>query len=223
MSSRILILTPDRNSPSRQADYTGAFRPEAEAFAAKWGGEIVRIDQSKTSVQRFEDVLRAVRRAQPEIVAIFGHGLWDRFPQFGITKATAADFARELTQFGEHGPLVTAPTVLGYACLAAGKGVTGDGSVLDTIRDACVKFGALGVKAWGHETAGHTDKNPHSRCFKGPEAKPENIGGKHVVAPGSKLWRAWVRYCQGPGRLEFWALPPEELERRLEGSILETR
>ena len=55
----ILVLTPDRDTPGR-SDWRGAFQPEADAFLARHGGTLVRIDQGQNQAGRFRQTLAAI-------------------------------------------------------------------------------------------------------------------------------------------------------------------
>lgn len=212
----ILILTPDRNTPTRKQphrkDYTGAFAPEARLFQQTHGGEVVKIDQSKPATGRARAVLSAIHEWKPEFVAFFCHGLRRSITQMGFTITNVHELAGELVA------ACSGPRVVLYACSAA-NGITneapgGDGGFADQLRDACFKHGASTCTVWAHDRAGHTTQNPYVRCFDGAEHKA-NVGGQWVVDPKSALWKAWDQYLEGPGRFQF----PFVGRKQLDGQI----
>ena len=200
-----LVVTPDRDSYGKH-DYTGAFRPEAEAFIAMHGGITVRIDQGQASAGRFRQLLHAIEEHQPEVLAYFGHGLRRSLPQLGASLGNVASLAGALA-LGS-----TAPLVVLYACSAAdGVAPGGEGGFCDGLRDALGNAEAVHCRVIGHSTAGHCCRNPYVREFK----DGAGLGGSWLVAPGSKLWARWVGGLAGPLRFQYPFLTPAELEAKL--------
>lgn len=202
----ILVLTADRDMPGRH-DYRGAFQPEADAFVAKHGGTIVRIDQSQPAAGRFRQCLHAIEEHQPDVLVYCGHGLRRSLPQLGASLGNLASFAAALALGG------TAPLVVLYACSAAdGVAPGGEGGFCDGLRDALCNAEATGCRVLGHATAGHATRNPYVRAFTQASA----LGGEWLVAPGSPRWSRWRNALQGPLRLEFPFLTAAELAARLD-------
>lgn len=202
----VLVLSPDRDTPGRH-DYRGAFQPEADAFIARHGGTLVRIDQGQAQAGRFRQTLQAIEEHQPDTLVYFGHGLRRSLPQLGAGLGNVASIAAALA-LGSTGPLVVL-----YACSAAdGVAPGGEGGYCDALRDALCNAEATGCRVIGHSSAGHTSRNPYVREFTSATA----LGGTWLVAPGSTRWRAWSKGLQGPLRLEFPFLSAAELAARLD-------
>lgn len=202
----ILVLTADRDTPGRH-DWRGAFQPEADAFIAKHGGKLVRIDQGQAQAGRFRQTLQAIEEHQPDTLVYFGHGLRRSLPQLGAGLGNIASIAGALA-LGSTGPLVVL-----YACSAAdGVAPGGEGGYCDALRDALCNAEATGCRVVGHSTAGHCCRNPYVREF----TSTTTLGGAWLVAPGSPRWARWVKAMQGPMRFEFPHLSRAEIEARLD-------
>lgn len=217
-----IVFTPDRNTPGRK-DYTGAFQPEARAFARQHGLEctrIVPIDVSKPGYDRRRHVLAQLgERAGDEIdvVAFFCHGLRSGLHQLGFGLQQVTELAHAIARAA---PMPRATVAL-YACsTGGGPGPGGDGGFADKLRDALCVAGCVQCEVTAHDRAGHTTRLPYVRRFSGLGSPVGGTGGTWVVAPGSPLWRAWRRALAGKGdlRLRFPMMSIGDIHRELLGA-----
>lgn len=218
---RGIAILPDRNSRGK-FDQSGAFEPEARAFAKHHGipdDHVVEIDISADQGARAAQFLTAIRdRAKGpafSLVAFFGHGLTNNLPQF--RQVTAPKLAGVLGSVK-----VPAVHVALYACsTAAGDRLTGDGGFADGLRDALQRNGSIDCTVDGHTTAGHASYNPNLRRFMGLGTNDAGAlvhggsGGEWIVAPGSKDWKKWIAYLRTVGRFEFPLLTLEEIRAKV--------
>lgn len=224
---RALIMIPDKNTPGKR-DQSGAFLPEAQAFARHHGLDPERVirrfpSSAPALQQRRSACTQAIATAaQPlDVLAFFCHG-WRDGLQAGYTHSSVLVLARLVALHAKRDA-----HVLLYACdtsrdadddrdddRQAGPG--GDGGFADELRDACEVIGRL-VTVVGHTTSGHCTWNPFLRYFA-PECGGR--GGHWYVEPESELWQPWVRALRDPRstlRYRFWGMTPEEIAEELGG------
>lgn len=224
--SRCLILLPDRNTPGKQ-DFGGAFLPESQQFARirkeqGWDVRSVLIDLGASKPLRAAQVFAALDPGKGEpwgCIAIFAHGLRSGLPQFGIGLNDVGHMASLMASTKLPGIVVPI-----YACSTANGDKPskegepgGDGGFADRLRDALCAAGSIECTVDAHATAGHATWNPHVRRFLGAGTANGGIGGKWIVAPGSPLWKSWVKALRPPGDLRFrfpW-LTTNEIEEEL--------
>ena len=222
----VLCLAPDQNSPGRY-DATGAFLPEARAFARANSQNpdaiIARFPARELFLRRRAVCLRAIESAPKplDVLAFFCHG-WRDGLQAGWQRTTLLHLARTLAQHAAR----DAHVVL-YACDTGRDqdelreddtepGPGGDGGFADELRDACEALGRQ-ITVVGHTTAGHCSYNPFARRFV-PGCGGR--GGSWFVEPESPLWQAWVhalREPRGTLRYRFWGMTPAEIAAELGG------
>ncbi len=210
----MIVFCPSHNRPGVNpdterpwVDATGAFQPEARAFAKLHGiDHVVQFDSRKPPEERGIDVAAALRTyPDAEVVAIFCHGGKTSL-QVGLS---AYSLAAELARFR------SLHTVILYACdtgrdadkdraddLLPGPG--GDGGYADTLRDElAVTFGRA-VTVYAHAKDGHCSWNPYWRRF----SPATQSGGEWVIPPPTKAdraaqgpaWRAWRKLLrEAPG------------------------
>lgn len=228
---KALILYPQHNTPGDK-DATGAFQPEGRKYAAR----LRELHPGAVTVERaFDNHLGlAQRRKQVEgfiehgpgnggvghwdVVAFFCHGLRNSI-QTGHTKQTVERLADSLSYRAQG--VLRVPL---YACSAASGldvpgGPGGDGGFADTLRDALNRRGYRG-SVDAHKTGGHTTWNPFVRRFWLDGSGQNLLGGDWLVAPGSPLWKSWVRKL-GKGskdtlRYDFPLLDIAEIAARVE-------
>jgi len=223
---RMLCLVPDQNTVGK-SDATGAFLPEARAFARCHGQNpdaiIARFPARELFLRRRAVCVRAIESAAPlDVLAFFCHG-WRDGLQAGWQRNTILHLARTLAQQAAR----DAHVVL-YAC-DTGRDVDeareddrepgpgGDGGFADELRDACEALGRQ-VTVVGHATPGHCTWNSYARRFV-PGCGGR--GGQWFVEPASPLWLAWVRALREPRgtlRYRFWGMTPAEIAAELGGS-----
>lgn len=195
--SNALIFAPQYNTKGRR-DATGAFLPEAAAFAKTLGGAaiVTNIDNGPApAVAAYRQVLDKIdsfRRdsggKELDMLALFCHG-WSRGIQFGFNLSSVEALAGHLEKVAS-----ARLAVVFYSCLA-GSGpkdaVGGDGGFADRFRDALCRAGLTDCQVDAHTTAGHTTRNPYVRRFEGRGSPVGGVGGYYLVEPGSKLWPKW--------------------------------
>ncbi len=191
-----LLFTPDRNSDDR-SDYTGAFKPEGDRYAAFWRTQgdtvdVYRIDVSARSSARVEQVVARLDPAQPlDRLVFLCHG-WHTGVQFGL-KSDTDDRRARLAAFAAK--LVAASTdnlaVTLYCCStgASDDGPQGDGGFADVLRDMLCAAGRARVRVFAHTTAGHTTRNARVRYFLGDGSPTGAIGGVDPVTRGTPEYR----------------------------------
>lgn len=216
--SRTLIFIPDRNSPNK-SDMTGAFLPEALAFAKHHQvpeSQIIRVPVAGAHTSREEFVIQAIEKhfaqssAEPCTIAFFAHG--HRYhSQFGFGERFAVNqkALRRLAKIirSKNTGEVIFPL---YACTSATSDRTkndqvaaGDGGFADELRDALCREGATECRVIGHTTAGHTTRNPYVRFFEGSGATNGGEGGHWVVRPNGPMWKKWVAVLKTDLRYDF--------------------
>jgi hypothetical protein len=220
----MLCFVPDANTPGKH-DASGAFLPEARAFARFYGVDpelVVRRFPATASItmRRAACVRTFDASAHPlDLVAFFCHG-WRDGLQAGFLRANVLALSRLLAIHAKPDA-----HVLLYACETARDGDAqidddsepgpgGDGGFADELRDACEAMGRH-VTVMGHTTAGHCVYNPYARFFA-PGCGGQ--GGHWYVEPESALWRLWVRALRDPRstlRFRFPTMTPGEIAAEL--------
>ena len=192
---RVLALYASKNT--HDVDATGAFIPEAKAFAKSRLArgdtvEVVAFDNliADRAVRRAR-FLELIRKAQPfDLLAYFGHGLRTGLPSAGFTTLTLDSLVREI-----HGRCEHSVRIVLYACSTAGAPgkdrdrLDGDGGFADLLRD---RLSVLGHIGWvdAHSVPGHTTINRMTRRFY-LDGVAGGAGGTWLVAPGSPEWPVW--------------------------------
>lgn len=219
-------INPRTGKPWKDA--TGAFIPEARAWAQFHGGTAHPFDNEAPKGQRRAEVDRIIGRrghtpdTRVDAVGIFCHGL-TRSLQTGHVIGNVDRLANALTNATKPG----AKVVL-YACSAADtpvkNGPGGDDGFADRLRDALIHrapshwyFGHVDA----HVTAGHATTNPYVRRFTCNIAVPSEtvlgiVGGEWIVPPGSKWWKAWDAALHGDLRFRFPFMSIAEIRAELE-------
>lgn len=200
----LLCLAPEHNTEGKK-DASGAFVPEARAFAQLHGGHVAQVDNNDSYPARRAQSIRLIsehvsRHGPLDAAGIFCHG-WPTGLQLGFRSAQAPLLARTLTQ-GRAAGRDTFVVVL-YACDAGRdadddrtddqtQGIGGEGGFADLL---CAAIGNLGHRArvLAHVTVGHTTTNPWLRVFSTDD---QIAGGVWIVPPKSPLWGRWHRALQ---------------------------
>jgi hypothetical protein len=225
MKKRALIFTPDRNSGTRR-DFTGAFLPEAQAFAKLHdAGPIVRVNVAEPLRERTNHVLAAIQAVgQVDVLAFFCHGFPRGLQLVGDRTVRVAGSvhveARQETMRKLAAAIAAHATpnvrVVLYACSAGdGPRRDGDEGFADSLRDALCSAGATRCVVFAHTTAGHATQNPHVRVFAGEGSAVGGTGGTWIAAPGSKLWPAWRRGLRGDLRFRFPGMTTAQVHAEL--------
>ena len=210
---KILSLAPQHNVKGK-VDATGAFQPEARAFAALHGAPSpVLIDNRQNKAVMRQHVLSAIAAAQPDVLALFCHG-WSSGIQFGFGTAHVGALAAAMPPAAEV--VGTIPRIIIYGCLTAdGGGAGGDSGFADALRDAMCRVGHVHVQVDAHVTAGHCCRNPFVRRFDGNGLAEGGVGGYYLVAPKSAAWARWIAALKGDLRFRFPFLGVVDLHREL--------
>lgn len=207
---KILVLAPLYNTGTKK-DATGAFQPEALAFAKRHKvprKHVAWIDNSLSNAAMRRAVLSVIERARSAhgdllSLALCCHG-WKTGIQFGFDRGTVGDLAASI--YGAKDVRVVL-----YACgTAQGDSggddvVGGDGGFADLLRDTLCRMGATGCQVDAHTTAGHTTKNPYVRRFQGMGSSTGGAGGFYIVRPSQKtLFSLWNKALKNtPLRYDF--------------------
>jgi hypothetical protein len=196
------------------ADATGAFQPEAAAFAKLHGGVYRKIDNRQTATKMRGDVIQAIGECKPSVIALCCHG-WRTGIQFGFRSGNAPELAEAIALYSG-----SMPTVALYCCsTGGGPGVGGDGGFADVLRDALCREGALQCHVDAHTTAGHCTRNPHVRRFEGLGSATGGAGGFYLVSPSSPLWKAWkLALSKTDLRLRFPLMGVAEIHGEIGGA-----
>jgi hypothetical protein len=150
-----IAIAPMHNSPGKK-DATGAFLPEARAFAKLHGGKVLLFDNSKPSKDRFTDVIDALTGRQAHCVAFFCHGLKTSL-QVGATLRNVHVLAAALRDAG-------CTTVPLFACDTARDA---DRDHADDMADGSGGAGGFAsalsaalpeARVYGHTVTAHTTK-----------------------------------------------------------------
>lgn len=219
-----LVLYSSKNSKGKK-DATGAFIPEAEAFAEYWNTEknnIIGIPlEGMSKKKRRELTIASIKESMNgtplNLVALFGHG-WPSGIQFGFGMKEIPELADCLVEHCAY----NARIVL-YACLTAENserdndhehvGPATDGGFADILRDELAKRGMIG---WidAHKTAGHTTWNPYVVRFDCEDLKDIDMdfaGGYWLVQPRSPHWKKWREALKGDMRFRFPMMTEKEI------------
>lgn len=193
-----LAFAPLHNSPGKK-DATGAFQPESDSWIAcrhdngdaDWAH--VLVDNKLPSAKQRAAVLAAIGDHSADHIAFFCHG-WKTGIQFGFGMQHLDTIAQTIMIALSHGFAWPWVSVALYACSTAdGPGAGGDGGFADGLRDAFCRAGVTLCTVDAHDRPGHTSKNPYVRRFEGMGSKVGGTGGYWIVAPGSPLWKPWVK------------------------------
>jgi hypothetical protein len=222
----MLCLVPDQNTMGK-SDTTGAFLPEARAFARCHGQNpdaiITRFPARELFLRRRAFCVRAIESAsQLDVLAFFCHG-WRDGLQAGWQRTTILHLARTLAQHAARDA-----HVLLYACDTGRDadalreddtepGPGGDGGFADELRDTCEALGRE-ITVAAHATAGGTTVNPYARRFA-PGCGGR--GGEWYVEPESALWLPWKRSLRDPRntlKFRFPMMTPAEVAAELGGA-----
>jgi hypothetical protein len=224
--TRSLIFTPDRNTGDRR-DFTGAFAPEASAFAKLYkSGPVIRINVEAPLRDRTDHVIAAINAGGPiDLLAFFCHGFPEGLQLVGdrairarsgsVLVEARADTTRRLAEaIAKHARPELRVAL--YACSAgAGAVLDGNEGFADRLRDALCAAGVTRCTVYAHTTAGHATQNPHVRMFAGDGSPVGGTGGSWIVAPGSKLWPAWRRALRTDLRFRFPLLTLAQIHTEL--------
>lgn len=201
-SGRMLVLAPDRNSPSpkhpKRRDFDHAFKPAAEALQREYSAhveyiEVPTVDPDTLTVEPGEKqrvfeaaaktCLRLISEQRPVHLVFLCHG-WSTGVQLGFRSAReVGDDARHFTELlellGEQKTQGLRSVCL-FACSAGDEPGsaktspgTGDHSLADAIRDG------TGLPVIAHWTTGHCTRNADLIAF---DASPVPlIGGTAIT------------------------------------------
>lgn len=225
LQTGILCIAPSVNTPGK-SDATGAFIPEARAYALHHGYDptaVVRLFDPRLSLAGRRATVNAHIRAlrvPVHTLAFFCHGY-----RRGLQTGHQLEHVDELASMLR---LAAKPDawVLLYACETGRDsdedtqddrlpGPGGDGGFADALRDACGRQG-LQISVMGHTTAGHCTQNPNARRFVPGDG---GRGGDWYVHQADPRFRAWSRALRDPKatlRYRFATMTPGQLKDELE-------
>jgi hypothetical protein len=231
----IIIFHSSKNVHGRR-DATGAFIPEAQAFAKFHGvpsDKLVGIPCVGTSKDKRRKIVfdgLGYNDYFNDVVAFFCHG-WSTGVQFGFSLKQIP----ELVEWLQASCFNDAKIIL-YCCSTAENREKGnnrvisvgtDGGFADSLRDEMARQGMDNCQVDAHLTAGHTTSNPHVVRFLGESVEDKDrgaTGGAYLVAPGSQYWRIWRKALWGkvPGledlRFQFPFMTELEIKQALDNA-----
>jgi len=210
-------------------DATGAFIPEAKAFAEKYSvvdDDMLALNCRHYSLMKRREEVCVFLRNKKDVglIGFFCHG-WPAGIQLGFTKQRC----RLLVEYLKLCCLPDVKIVL-YACSTGSNketrqttvpkniGPGTDGGFADVLRDTMLANGFVGGWIDAHKTKGHTTKNPFVlRFYTQPvfEDTWDVKGGEWLVSPKSELWPDWRRIMKTDFRFEFPVLSEREIYRGL--------
>jgi hypothetical protein len=230
----MLVLYSSTNK-GRKKDATGAFIPEAEAFAKFHdvpdsqcvGINLVNIPKMAARSEVYRLIHDASYDRPLDVIAFFGHG-WPDGIQFGFDREHIPELVALLSRKCSN-----AVKIALYACSTAENdekdtehgdvGPGTDGGFADELRDEMARQGLS--KGWvdGHKTRGHTAWNPFCvrfYCEDTSDIDYNGEGGSWLVAPRSEFWKKWCRELKAPKgtlRYEFPLLSELAIKVKLSG------
>jgi hypothetical protein len=219
---KLLIFYSSKNSHVKK-DATGAFIPEARAFARHYtvpDEHVIGIDCSQPKRQRRAQVLEGIESVEGlEGLLFFCHG-WPTGIQFGFNLRNLDVLAALISGHSADDIKIGL-----MACLTAENrerdnevddvGPATDGGFADQLRDMLADMGQK--KGWidGHKTAGHTSWNPRVVRFLLEDVTEEDDkhqGGAWIVQPGSRYWKRWRKALKNnTGNLRYEFFRKDEL------------
>jgi hypothetical protein len=208
---RTLVFYTSTNSRPWKRDATGAFIPEAKAFAKFHGVPTENvIPVPCRGVPRWKRralVLQTLRKhTQIETIVFFCHGHPDKI-QFGFDLATNSKLANAIQDATEGAESLD---IILYACSCARNprvdqkkrwyfptwDVT-DGCYAEDLLDLLIYRNVPEPTIYAHYTSGHTTRNPYVLTFN-----VKYIEWMHQ--PFSIEWKTWVKALKGDLRFNFW-------------------
>lgn len=205
---KAFVITGDRNSPSKKADFKGAFDPEAKSFMRIHNIPEecrLKVDLSKPEAAKKKQVLDFIadlkaKGYRTSTIAMFCHGFSARV-ELGFRIANVGELVSAIQSVkipGEYAGFIL------YCCsTGGGPGKDGDNGFADKLRDAMCQAGETDCVVEAHVTAGHTVRNPNKRRYMGMGSPVGGTGGIYIVSPGSSMWRKWQRALQTDFRFQF--------------------
>lgn len=205
---KAFVITGDRNSPNKRADFTGAFDIEAKKFMALHSIPAVcrlKVDLSKGEAAKKKQVLDFIANLkaqgyQTNNIAMFCHGFTSRV-ELGFRIANVSELVTALQSVKKPGEYCGFAL---YCCsTGGGPGQDGDNGFADKLRDVMCQMGESDCVIEAHVTAGHTTTNPNKRRYMGMGSNVGGTGGIWIVGPGTPLWAKWRRALQTDFRFQF--------------------
>lgn len=205
---KAFVITGDRNSPNKKADFRGAFDPEAKKFMALHSipDECrLKVDLSKSEPAKKRQVLDFIANLkakgyQTNTIAMFCHGFTNRV-ELGFRIQNVSELVAALQSVKKPGEYAG---FIFYCCsTGGGPGTDGDNGFADKLRDIMCQMGETDCVIEAHVTAGHTVTNPHKRRYMGMGSKVGGTGGIWIVGPTSSLWSKWRKALQTDFRFQF--------------------
>jgi hypothetical protein len=215
----IVAFAPAYDSPGKR-DATGAFLPEAKAFARLHDCDRVIIDNRHVDAHMRQHVRDAIEaRDEIRCLAFFCHGFRSGI-QFGFRLYSSAMIVDSLA------PRMARDCVIALYCCDTGRdgdaereddldpGPGGEGGFADALRDA-LRAKRRDWTGWvdGHVTAAHTTRNPHVRRMHA------HGDSSYLIPRDGETWDRWrVALRETDLRLRFPLMTRGQIEDELRGS-----
>jgi len=196
------------------------FGKEARKFAKCHNipkSDMIAVDTKKLKFQeRRALVMKELRKRKGQLydcIAFFCHG-WIRKLQLGFKMISLPALGRRISDMS-----TVSVKVLLYACNAAEDdhtredgacGLGDDGGFAHELRDAVGDAGCTCCAVYGHDTAGHTTKNPYVVVHwnSGPYRD-----ARYLIRPRGPYWRQWREELKhGTFRFRFPFMTNTEIE-----------
>lgn len=228
-----LVFYSSVNSKGKH-DATGAFEPEAKAFAKLHeipDKQVVPIAcERMTKAERRKTVMSFLTHyvgAHLDGVVFFCHGWVDGF-QMGFDRSRVTTLAEMIMLCTNSEPVISL-----YACSTAENdekdtftkevGIGTDGGFADMLRDALCRQGLSRGWVDAHKTQGHATMNPMGVRFRMADVEDRllgGVGGDWIVCPGSSVWKRWKKNLRPKGsktfRFEYPFMSTSEIKSYLE-------
>ena len=162
--------------------------------------EIVRLNNAPRDI-------RPPRLTPLKSVALFCHGTTRTLQWYGAMRSLTS--SRTLAEQISCVADVKLPLFVAvYACSAGSPG--------GWVEKLARSFDDLGMRVcvYGHETVGHTTRNPYVRVYDALEGHRVHGGAQWLIAPNSPLWSAWKLWLnEGTNRFRLMHDEPDTIRR----------
>jgi hypothetical protein len=199
------------------------FGKEARKFAKCHNipkSDMIAVDTKKLKFQeRRALVMQHLRKRDGQLydcIAFFCHG-WYRKLQLGFRMISVPVLGRRISAMS-----TVSVKVLLYACntakddhtrLDAGCGLGEDGGFAHELRDSIAVAGATSCRVFGHDTAGHTTRNPYVVVHWSSSAYRD---ARYIIRPRGPYWRKWIEELKhGDFRFRFPFMTNTEIENAI--------
>jgi len=212
---KVIVFTPNKNY--RKKDYEYAFKPESEALCNflmdKYEKEntyvdidVTRVDISRSKTGCLLEMVETIAKvfwmymADIDIIYFLCHGYqWGI--QLGLNRRNIEEFIDVVHEY-------LSPDIkfIFYCCnVAKNRGLC------EYLTKVLIKKDFRDFRVVGHNTRGHTTKNPYVKVFD--KAHPK---GYYIIPPKSVTFKKWRKLLKTDFRFEYPLLDIEEIRKRIQ-------